>query len=520
MRDELRVLSFKNNLDSLIAAIIGASLVFIFTNYHGIGISPDSVSYAGVARNIRLGKGILEFNENPLIIFPAGYPVFLGVLSWFFSSDVLVIAPFINAFLVGLILFINGCIIQRFSRIVYWYKWGILSILPISYCLIDVFTMLWSETLFLLWLSFFILSIRRYLKHPTIKALLFPALFTALACDTRIAGLSIMGTGLLLIFLHKRVKWSLKLLHLVIYATSGITLLLLNLVRNDRINGTMTGVRQKSVTPFWLNLQYFGETVLQWFRISSANHILCISLATILLIGVSIILLYRYYKLDKIASFETINIAFCIVYILFILLTSTISRYEKINNRLLSPAFIPLLISISFFLPSLIKSIKIKFLKVLVIISMMFIFLALQFHQVMATIEFQQQTKDAGIPGYTELDWQESDIVQFLKTKPNYFKPDVEIYSNACDAVYFYSGLPALRIPEPVHKVDLKEYYETDGNYIVWFTNDFYNPAIMPINELRKCREIDTLTKFNDAIIFWSKPKMAVSNSAQGIQKH
>jgi hypothetical protein len=288
-------------------------------------------------------------------------------------------------------------------------------------------------------------------------------------------------------------------------------------VRNDSVNGTMTGVRQKSITPFWQNLQYFGETLLQWFRIPLANHVLCISLAIILLITLVVSLWYRYYKMDKIATFETINIAFCIVYILFILLTSTISRYEKINNRLLSPAFIPLLLSITFFLPSFIKSSKIKFLKVLIIISMMFIFLTLQFNQVMATIEFQRQTKDAGIPGYTELDWQESDIVQFLKTKPNYFKPDIEIYSNACDAVYFYSGLPALRIPEAVHKVDLKEYYETDGNYIVWFTNEFNNPAIMPINELRKHRDIDTLTKFNDAIIFWSKPKMIINHNAQVI---
>ena len=136
------------------------------------------------------------------------------------------------------------------------------------------------------------------------------------------------------------------------------------------------------------------------------------------------------------------------------------------------------------------------------------VFLALQYEQITAALAFNAQTKDSGIPGYTELDWQQSDIVQFLQKKSAFFKPDIEIYSNACDAVYFYSGLPALRIPEPVHKIDLKEYYESDANYIVWFTNDFYNPGITSIKELSKYRQIDTLAKFNDAIIFWSVPKV------------
>ncbi len=507
MREGLRVFTFKHNLDSFLAAIIGAAFIFILTHYHGIGMSPDSVSYAGVARNIRLGNGILEFNGNPLIIFPAGYPVFLGAVSLFFSHDILAIAPYINGFLVGLVIFINGCLLQHFSGVNKWYKWAILSLLPISFCILDVFTMLWSETLFLVFVCFFILTIRKYLVMPTIKALFLPALFTALACDTRIAGISIMGTGLLLIFLHKKVKWSVKLLHLVIFCTGGIVLLLLNLIRNDHENGTMTGVRQKSITPIWQNVQYVGETLLQWFRLPDANHTISIILATVALLCLGISFLYRYFKWEKMASYETIYITFCLVYVFFILITSSISRYERINNRLLSPAFIPLLIGITFYIPSFISKVKNGIGKMIAIGLVLLIFLTLQYQQLMAAIAFNAQTKDSGIPGYTEVDWQHSDIVQFLQKKSTFLKPDVEIYSNACDAVYFYSGLSAFRIPEPVHKIDLKEYNESDANYIVWFTNDFYNPDITSIKQLSKYRQIDTLAKFNDAIIFWSVPR-------------
>ena len=294
--------TLKNNLDSLLAALVGSAFIFILTNYHGIGMSPDSVSYAGVARNIRLGNGISEFNGNPLIIFPAGYPVFLGVMSWLFSHDILTIAPFINGALVGLVIFIHGCLIQHFTGVSKWYKWAILSLLPISFSILDVFTMLWSETLFLVLICFFILCLRKYLVTPNIKYLFLPALFTALACDTRIAGISIMATGLLLIFLHKKVKWNVKLLHLVIYSACGIFLLLLNLIRNDHENGTMTGVRQKSITSFWQNVQYFGETLLQWFRLPDASHAISIILATVVVLSLGLVFLYRYFKWEKMAE--------------------------------------------------------------------------------------------------------------------------------------------------------------------------------------------------------------------------
>ena len=136
------------------------------------------------------------------------------------------------------------------------------------------------------------------------------------------------------------------------------------------------------------------------------------------------------------------------------------------------------------------------------------LFLLLQYRQAKAAKELQAQYKESGIPGYTESGWQESDIVQFIKYKQAFFKSDKPIYSNANDAVYFYNPeLSAQDLPEPAHTADLKDYHESNPNYIIWFTNDFDNKSIIRLKEIAKFRQLDTLVKLNDGLILWSSPK-------------
>jgi hypothetical protein len=221
-----------------------------------------------------------------------------------------------------------------------------------------------------------------------------------------------------------------------------------------------------------------------------------------------IVFLIRFFWLKKQSAFETIVLAFCLSYLFFILITSTISRYEKINNRLLSPAFIPLLLSISFYIPQLINKIKTKSLRIIPIGVVAYLFLLLQYRQAKAARELQVQYKESGIPGYTEEGWQERDMVQFIKFKKDFFKSDKPIYSNANDAVYFFNPeLPAEELPEPSHTADLRDYRESNPNYIIWFTNDFDNKSIMRLEEIAQFRQLDTLVKLDDGLILWSCPK-------------
>ncbi|MFP5041728.1 hypothetical protein [Parasediminibacterium sp. JCM 36343] len=502
------ILSFKNNIDSLIAALSGALFIFLLTSYHGVGISPDSVSYAGVARNIPLGKWLVEFNGCPLIIFPAGYPVFLGIITKFAGTDVVVFAPFVNALLFGVAIFVNGCLLQNIAPKNKWYKWAVLSLLPISYAMLDIYTMLWSETLFVMLVSFFMVAIRGYLVSRSLPALLLAALVTALACDTRLAGISVLATGLFFILLQRDFYWLKKIIHLTIYLVASASLLATNLIRNQLLNGTMTGIRQKSITPLIVNIRFYGETLLQWLQLTGTNKTIAVFAGILLVTSAALIIAYRYFNDKQFASFENINLGFCFIYICFIVLTASISKYEQLNNRLLSPAYLPMVVGISSLILLGLSKLQKGIWRNVAIACIALCYLLFQGHQLLFALEFHSTIKENGIPGYTEVGNQESDIVQFLEKKQPYFNQDTAIYSNVCDAVYFYGGLPAITLPEKAHIIDIQEYYLEDPNYIVWFTNEFDNKAIIRLAEISQHRQLDTLGVFKDGLILLSKPKV------------
>ena len=497
----------KQHFEALLAAIIGAVSIYILTNYHGIGLSPDSVVYTSVSRNIIEGKGIIVFGDIPLIIFPIGYPIFLAGIAAIFHHDILQLASGLNAVLFGISIFCTGMMLNQSAARNKWYKWIILSIIPICFSLVDIYSMLWSETLFITEICLFIIAIQHYAQQPNRKQLLLVAILTAFICVTRFAGVSVLATGLFCIFFHQQLTILKRLFHLLIYTLIASSLLAVNLIRNNIINGTATGIRQKSITPLWQNIRLLGNVWCEWFQLQEPRTAVAFVLGSCLLLFLLVNVLRGLRKPDKFSSYPYIHLVFAFIYIAFIILTATISKYEKINNRLLAPAFIAVLMSITYFIPIAIEKINQTTIKKLLIAFTIIVYAIFQYAQIDAHKALHENIAENGHPGYNELIWQESDIVQFLKTEKKFFNNDTLIFSNGCEAVYYYGGLPAYTIPEKVHTEAVREYYNEEPSYLLWFTNEFHNPAVLSLAEISKHRHLDTLAKFQDGIIFWTYAK-------------
>ena len=164
MKPRLHLFSLSRNLDSLFAAFCGFILIQIFSKHSGIGISPDSVTYLSAARHIGHGLGFKSFDLLPVVDFPAGYPFFLTVISFFTRLDPLQFAPWLNGVLFGILLYICGGIMNGFYKSSGWYKRVLLLCILLSPALQEVYSMLWSETIFLLLVLFFIISMSDYLR--------------------------------------------------------------------------------------------------------------------------------------------------------------------------------------------------------------------------------------------------------------------------------------------------------------------------------------------------------------------
>ena len=192
-----------------------------------------------------------------------------------------------------------------------------------------------------------------------------------------------------------------------------------------------------------------------------------------------------------------------LIYCIFMIITSSYTRYEQFTNRLLSPIFIPLLWSFSCWIPGFIKTnpIRLKW-----VFGILFLLIAVWFLnvQLRADYEYYDGVKDAGIPGYREDPFVQSEIVQFLEKNKNIFDPRIPIYSNAGEAVYFVTGISARQLPFLDFPTQVQHYYSGENNYLVWF-NDLDNPSMPDLKSILQHKNMVAIKELPDGAVYVTK---------------
>ena len=227
MNQILKLLRLKN-YDTIIAAIAGYIIVYVFTLHSGIGVSPDSVVYLSTARNIHAHGLFNDFANKPMVIFPLLYPIFLSITMFMTNHDPMVFAPILNPFLFAIAIYISGRMMERFVNHSRWYQQIALFSLTLSPCLLEIYSMLWSETIFVILLLLFMIFLSKYLKSPSIKNLIVISIITGLACVTRYAGITLIATGGLMLILSYNLTNRNKIIHGFIFTIISSSLLISN----------------------------------------------------------------------------------------------------------------------------------------------------------------------------------------------------------------------------------------------------------------------------------------------------
>jgi hypothetical protein len=483
----MNIKRYLNNLDSLIAALIGFYVIYLFTKYSGVGLSPDSIMYASTATNIQAHGSLLTFNQTPLVFFPVFYPFFLSIFQLIFRIAPITDGAIINQLLFAAVIFTSGWIMSKFVSHSQIYKWLILAAIILSPGLLEVYTYLWSETLFILEILFFIVAYWRYMQTHTTKALMLVAIITAVSCITRYAGVTMIGTAGLLLLLDNELPIRKKIIHILLFGMVSISLLVGNLVLNRLSTGLSTGTREPSITSFADNLYYFGTVICDWGNLSKEAYRFAILIASVILLAPIGILLWKAYK-GRINSYENIVIAFAIVYGLFIVISASISRYERINSRLLAPMFIPLLIACTSWVPDVLVLVKSKSKYVLAGVAVV-LMVAFEYESYQTDWQRYDDENDYGVPGYSDDDWNKSEFVVFLKQHKNLFKPGIPIYTDADEAVYLFTGMSSTLIPHKFFKADVQKFYSHKHFYLIWFDN-LYNSELLGLPDIMKNKKL------------------------------
>ncbi|TWR29020.1 hypothetical protein FPZ43_12220 [Mucilaginibacter pallidiroseus] len=485
------------NYDTLLFSAIGIYAIYIFTSYNGVGISPDSIMYTSAARSFAAHGTLHTFNHVPIVDFPVFYPVFLGIIAFTTGVDPVAFGATLNMILFALLIWLSGYIMYRFNPSSRIYKWLMLTGIILNPGLLQIYSLLWSETVFILEVLIFLVVFRQYLATYSVKWLVAAATVAAISCVTRYAAVTIVGTGGLILLLDRHLPIKKKISHIFIYGFICISLLVANLAMNAYVSGTVTGPREPSITPFMENLHYFGTVFCDWMGFTPEQYFLATPLAIIILLGFIAALAYNYYR-RHLNSYENLAITFALIYGLFIVLSSTFSRYERINARLLSPMYIPALWGYTSWALLALKKIRVKTTRN--IVAGIFILLMLGYLTKVFMIDKarynDQIADDYGVPGYTDAEWQESAMANYLKqVDHNAFKKGVPVYSDAHEAVYFFSGMSAYLVPHVFFKQEIANFYKKKRFYIIWFDR-LYNKELITLDEIKKNKNLKLLKTF------------------------
>ncbi len=493
-------LNLKNSIDSIVAGFAGAAIILLFTRHSGIGVCPDGVAYVSTSQNFAsLGKCI-DFTRNSLVDFPLLYPVFLGIISLLTGMQPLIYAPIINALLFGLLIFLCGSIVEQSGIRSKWIKLAILIIIVGSPCLLEVYSMMWSETIFLLFLLLFIISIRRYLLMHYLKDLIMAAIFASLASVTRYAGVTMIATGGVLLLLDQRITIKRKISHIALFTIISTSLLIINLWRNFSQSGTLTGLREKSVNNLANVAADAGSVIYSWLSFSNATDNKAPWLVYIIVLFLFFFCVYSMSKKKHSATYEIIAAVFSLIFFVFMLVSASVSRFEQMDSRLLSPVFIPLLLCAGSFVFFLYQKVDFNKRKWVVAFGVM-LFVCLQWSQLNADYETWDGVKDAGIPGYTEDQWRLSRTVNFIEKDSLHFKPGYTIYSNAYDAVNFFTGRKGKFLPHKEFTDDVRKFMNDQHCYMIWFA-DGDNPDLVDMNFIENEKKMKLIKQFDDGAIY------------------
>lgn len=131
----------------LLAVMLGFSLSVVFlATRGGVALSQDSVSYLAAAQALAAGDGLMDFDGEPLTLFPPGLPLTLGFLGSL-GMSIPTMALVLN--LVSLVAVITGTYVLGYSVSESW-KIGIVSagFVSLSASFTEVFVWLWTEPVF------------------------------------------------------------------------------------------------------------------------------------------------------------------------------------------------------------------------------------------------------------------------------------------------------------------------------------------------------------------------------------
>lgn len=322
----------------LLPALLAGATVLFSTGKYGVGLSPDSCVYLSTAANLAAGRGWVLFTGEPYQSFPPLYPLLLAGFDWLGIGAEAGLRGF-NAAAIGLLSYGVGRYLVR--HVAPWRAFlgaMLVALLPVHQ---HVFSIAWSEVPFILTLWGAALLLLRYRENPTLARLFAAALAVALLPLTRYAGGFFLPVFVLFPLAYPAgLPLAARALRASVFAVLSLLPVGLWMLRNRLLGGHSAGVRYPA-------RDGLGE---QWHQMSEAlsggifgqSSLLFGLLVLFALAGLAAQLWRR--RTLRVDVHLLFPAGLVLAYLLILLVISGRIAFDPLDQRLISPAAVGLIL--------------------------------------------------------------------------------------------------------------------------------------------------------------------------------
>lgn len=503
-----------------LTALIGIG-VFLFVTAHGIGLTTDSVRYVTAARNLLSGQGLSAVSAagetKPMTHWPPLFPACLALIGSL-GIDPLNGARWLNALLFGANAFLVGLMLKRALRQSFWTPILGCFLMISSYVMLDVHSVALSEPLFIFLSLLGLFLLAGYVESPKLPVLIASSLAIGLAFLTRYPGFALVAAGIVVILFATRKTWSRRIAHSLIFFAVGCVPIALWIVRNLCVAGAATD-REIAFHPITLcHAESFLHCISKWLLPGVVPSVVRIIVLLVSVAGfVSLYATLRSRKerpaadsstSERHASLPVLLALFIGLYgMLLVVSISFLDANTPLDDRILSPVYVSALILVLCLAHKLLspapqtRTLKVAAVSACILFAGLFL--------ARGTVWVTRYHGDGR--GIASRQWLESRTVARLKTLP----PGTRVFTNARDAVYILTGIPARGLPRKLNLSSLrvndnylpemaamKDCIENRGALLVYFNTVRKKKALPSEDELKGLLPLRTMMERPDGVIY------------------
>lgn len=501
--DETRSIS---NWFPLIASVAAVVLAVFSTGKYGAGLSPDSVWYIAAARSLASGNGFTDWGGGSIVVWPPLYSASMALFQVGLDMDPMVSAGIVNAIAFGAIVLASCLMAKRLlgSLPVAYTLLSYLLIL-LSFPLLDIASMAWSDSLFIALTLAFLMSTWSFVQTRSASYFVFMILGAAAATLVRYLGLTLILTGAVVVLMMYRASLRQRLAHTALFALLSMTPIAVWVARNYVVSGTLIGSRGEANSTPIESLATGSGTLLRWFA-PWLPLLLCLAVVA----SFGRFNLKQYWaRLQEVGPSLKLLTIFTTIYLGTMVFSILMTGYNLADSRYLSPVYIPLLLITMALLANVLEQLRrnlsgpnfnrLRFtaFSLLLVYSIVMTSYIMAYHVVV------------GGGGYNTVPWRESEVVKYLQEETGYLQ-DSEVYSNGPDAAYILTGLEARYLPArngsgndtgTAWLEGLKANSTQSEVYILWF-DLIGREHLLRVDELASMADLDSVQQFRDGAIY------------------